>query len=217
MSEYVPTRNVVQIGLHNGASYIYLTRSGWVKECKALDKLNQLPEQFMDNPAPFRFYGVDCAPESIAYVASDHKGNERCRFLCAGVSDSFYCNWKLAQPLDWHKIEINSSIGYLMVPMKELPRLLDIQSIDVLAVDIDGYEYLIFNDIRTWNILPKFITIELHPFRVPEYRRSIDDISLPHLLSQLCDRMIDLGYKQHGYFEHNHESGVYEIQFLIGE
>lgn len=212
MSQIVLRRNVVQIGLHNSASYIHLARNGWIDLHKTLDKLLQLPKHFMDNPAPFNFYGVDCSPESIQHCASAYSDHERVKFLCAGVSDSFYCNWELAEPFDWHRLEINTNVGYLMIPMKELPRILGIQHIDILAVDIDGYEHLIFKEMCDWEVFPLYITVELHGFHVPEHRRSISDRDACYLFPVLVETICDCGYKLHNHFKK--DEGVQEAQFI---
>ena len=157
-------RTVMQIGLHTSFEWAYLTRQNWPAGYH--HDFHILPSSFTADPSPFAFYGIDCSPESISYCASKSEewGFTDCKFICIGISDTATSKGKWSwKKQGWHTIDINvTSIEYLFVPIPLLIEMLGLASLDVLALDIDNYEYIVLRTIATWPIKPYFISVEVH-------------------------------------------------------
>ena len=157
-------RNVMQIGLHTSIEWAYLTWEDWVHGAR--HPFQVLPEVLAVDPSPFAYYGVDVVPESIVYCSEKAKkrGYSNCKFVCAGVSDisgsKGESKW---EKQDWHSIDINcDNIEYLFLPIPSLIEMLCLDALDVLALDIDKYEYKVLQNIKDWAIKPRFMSIEVH-------------------------------------------------------
>ena len=161
-------RTVIQLGLYTTALWTYLTRDDWVDYMR--NELDQpqdiLPEFFTEDPTPFQFYGVDVEPESIAHVANSdrYKDFSNIMWICTGISDDYY----LMQPTSryngakWYQFSTANKM-HVYITMKHLIDSISPETFDVLAIDIDGYEHYIFDDMENWSILPTYITMEYHP------------------------------------------------------
>ena len=139
--------NVVQIGLFETCEYQYLTNSDW-RQIRPPDPLKQIPNCF--NSEYYHYVGIDKEPNNIKYC-SEIYGNEQTTFITS-------------------KIVTISDLKNSLKP-------LDIHAIDVLAVDIEGYEKTLF--AKDWHIdmLPiKFIAVEYHPQFTPGEFRERDSI-----------------------------------------
>lgn len=190
-------RTVIQLGLHTSAGWAYLARDDWREIHDERIEIQKVPDCFLDDPTPFRYFGLDCCPESIDYVAvRQQEYAPSAKFMCLGVSDKAYTNvgfgWNRWQDCGWHSIELHKNVVYLFLPFSMILRLLEIESLDILVMDIDGYEYLVFNDVQYWHTLPKCIVMELHDFNLPEDRgrRTFGEVK-PELLNKLTG----YGYK----------------------
>ena len=211
-------RTVIQLGLYTSAFWTYLTREDWVDyRRKKLDQpQNILPEFFTKDPAPFQFYGVDVEPESIAHVANSrhYKNLPNITWICAGISDDHY----LMKPTsrydraEWYQFPTHNRM-HVYITMKHLINSISPETLDVLAIDIDGYEHYIFNDMENWSILPTYITIEYHPFGIDRENREAVKREEAH--DNLIATIVGNGYK-HLDPVIKHEAGrpVEEMQFL---
>ena len=196
-------RNVIQIGLHRSAEYAYLSRPDWIDiyRKRHQDKLHRfeiLPESFFHDPSEFRYVGIDLCPESVSYVASKYADDyPNARFMCGGVSDRSYTidNWDQAENLGDY-LDINRNIIYPFFDMPTWIDLLRMSALDILAIDVEGYEHFIFNNISSWKVLPKFISLEVHQLRyvIDSERRGLPEYS-KDLYPKLKSQILDCGYK----------------------
>ena len=215
-------RTCVQLGLNTSAFWIYLTRSDWVDYMKKIcnDRPHQiLPEFFTKDPTPFKFYGVDIEPESIAHVVNSdrYKGFTNVTWICAGISDAHY----LMRPTsrycgdEWYNFSVHNKM-HVYITMKHLINQISPPTFDVFALDVDGYEHYIFNDMKEWSILPTFITIELHsPAMIQEENRKY--VGKAESQEILISKIIGSGYKFLEPImkdETNKTTGIQEMRFL---
>ncbi len=211
-------RTVIQLGLHTSALWTYLTRENWVDYMRnRLDnQANVLPEFFTEDPAPFQFYGVDVEPESIVHVInkSRYKNLSNVTWICAGISDDHY----LMKPtprydgVEWYQFSTQNRM-HVYITMKHLIDAISPETFDVLAVDIDGYEHYIFNDMEKWSILPTYITIEYHGLGFDGEHRKIVEREEAH--DNLIATIVRSGYRHlDSVIKYEEGSSVEEIQFL---
>ncbi len=152
--------NAVQIGLFETCEYQYLTNSNW-RNMSQDNPLKQLPPCF--NSEYYHYIGLDKEPNNTKYCSKNYS-NERTTFITAKI--------------------------VTMSDLKNSLTSLDIDAIDVLAVDIEGYEKTLFaNDWHIDMIPVKFIAVEYHPQFTPGEFRERDSI---HDFSQ---NFSNIGYK----------------------
>ena len=195
-------RTVIQLGLHTSAEWIYLSnKEGWVDDYPPKREYEEVPAFFQDDPEPFRYFGVDYAPESIAYVANKYPSlTYHADFICCGISDRIYSSlqhsktWWVGQ--SWYFIDIFPHIIYPFIPLSVLFRMLNLNSVDILAMDIDGYEHIVLADIDNWEILPKLIVVEVHGGLAPsEKHRPEYKINEDIMLSTMVSKLEKNGYE----------------------
>lgn len=125
---------VVQIGLADTCEYHYLSYSDWRSRMQKQNRLKHIPPAIACDR--FRYIGIDSDPDSI----------ERCSKKYHENSPTF----------------INQAI----LSPKQLQGILlehGVDRIDVLAVDVEGYEKLIFP--QNWHhdlMNPRYIAVEIH-------------------------------------------------------
>ena len=115
---------------------------------------------------------------------------------------------------DGTETELSFKIGTMwcpFMPMRDLITALDLSSFDVLAIDVDGYEHVIFQDMGSWRLTPTYITLEAHDKSLfPEDRKD----SIPDTFHEdLIQRIAQLGYNLINA-EEKHNGNVTELQFL---
>ena len=197
-------RTIVQVGLHTSAELIGYTADDWTAKHNSFDGWTQLPENFVKDPSPFFYYGLDCCPESVDYVAKRyrHINHDRAKFICAGISDTFYTNVEFGSEQfvnqTWHspELDLQSNIIYIFLPLQVLFKLLKIEKLDVLALDIEGYEYYALADICEWQIYPKLLIVEFHHKMLlsDENRESKYGDRREDILPQLLNDIYSCGY-----------------------
>ena len=212
-------RNVIQIGLHQSLEFLYLTESDWRKyyldpsQMHSVNEFERIPYDFLPDPEPFRYYGVDCCPESIVHLAPQIASNPNARLICCGISDSFYgiADWNQAENLgDW--LHINHNIVYPCVTMPMLFELLSIDDLAILALDIEGYEYFVLDTIKDWPFLPKFISVEVHNVSyISEKDRAIYGCQIEEVQPALIEKLMSCGYELVGKGQ---EYGQSYLKFL---
>ena len=171
-------RSIIQIGLHTSANWKFLTEENWLDYFTGKRKFRgnpeipeefRIPDFFLKDPEPFNFYGIDVDPESIAHVINKFENTDKNRvnWICAGIDD--YINLKKTphryKRKDGKKkyYKFNLENKYLLfITMEELLKNLSLETFDILALDIDGYEHIIFDNMSSWCILPTLITVEYH-------------------------------------------------------
>ena len=133
------------------------TDDDWTIKHSSFREWAQISEDFLKDPSPFLYYGLDCCPESIDHVAKRYRDKERAKFLCVGIGDNVYTNvdfsWESFANKDWHHLDIKTNIIYIFLPLQMLFKLLKIEKLDVLALDVDGYEYHALEDISEWKYI----------------------------------------------------------------
>lgn len=196
-------RTAIQMGLGRYTEYLYLSYPNWSEIPDSQHPWVSVPESLKENTEPFRYYGLDINPESIALLANMHYDNENASFMCVGVGE----RQNILEPDD--KITdggypfLKGRINFLVMPFSDIIRMLDISDISVLAVDVDGYEPGLVRDMRKWDILPTYITMEMH------YDKD--------MCSRLCQDIQSYGYELTGIVDHIPDPQgriVQEYQFL---
>ena len=127
---------VVQIGLDKKCEYHYLTFSNWKCRMQDQHRLNRIPIEIFLYKS-FRYIGIDLCPESIQLCSEKYPENSP-TFITA-------------------KIESAKGLQHILQDQ-------GVTYIDILAVDIEGYEKLLFAE--NWNfdmMLPRYIAVEFHP------------------------------------------------------
>lgn len=159
----------------------------------------KIPRAYYEDPTPFRYYGLDVCPESIDHVAKRYRDIENAKFICAGLSDGVYTNkdfsWDPWANFDWHHLDIKTNTIYIFFSLPMLLELLKIDHLDILALDIDGYEHFVLNDIHNWKILPDLICCELHGLRTPEVDRPNYAQHSHELFPALLELLKSFGYE----------------------
>lgn len=165
-------RSIIQIGLHEAAQWSFLAEHNWLDYFEGKKHFNnkptmpseyQIPHFFLEDSEPFNFYGIDVDPESVAYLCNRYRHRKRVNWICVGVDNSIHLKKMPDRYKNSNYYKYNLENKYLVfITMKELLESLRLKTLDILAVDIDGYEHVIFENMRAWCLLPTFITVEYH-------------------------------------------------------
>ena len=158
----------VQIGLHESCEWAFLTQINWKEQWLH----HKLPNIFPDI-TNWNYIGIDINPVSIAKMSKAYNLNKKCTFICSGIGSS-------------RSISRNPTDGFLphniISPFITLGEILyRFGNIDILALDIEGGEYQIFNSLDFLDI--PMICVEIH---------KISNNAVPQ---QLSDKIVSLGYK----------------------
>ena len=130
-------RTCIQIGLHRSAEYAYLINPTWQIYVPD-DPLKTLPCELRKTAGQWRYIGVDRNPASIAYMKEQYGYNPNMHWVCTTVG-----------------------LGTEQVSIDNLIRMYRIDSLDVLAIDIEGGEQIILKDF-SWEIKPHYLAVEVH-------------------------------------------------------
>lgn len=151
----------LKIGLDVGAEYSYLVKDNW-KEIAASGEGDEhrIPVFDVDR---WNYYGVDANPRSIAHCVERYKDlNERVHFITAAVADaSKLVGLHLKGPQSGIMNGLNSRVLTPAYSLDDLLAHLAISSLEILALDVEGSEYMIF-EAYSWRIKPVFMDIEVH-------------------------------------------------------
>ena len=143
----------IQLGLHNTAEYLYLTEDNW-KDIE-VDALNRVPHSGVDE---WCYYGIDAEGESISMMLRQHVHNPRAIWIQSYIAPG---PTQLVKYKLFGGNEPRPSYFAPTISFDKMLSELNIKRIDVLAVDIEGTEYELF-EAYGWNIKPRFISVELH-------------------------------------------------------
>lgn len=209
-------RTAIQLGLGIWSEYLYLTMDDWTGFDCPLDWVD-VPDFFKEDPQGFMYYGIDVDPQSIALLSNKNYANTRATWICAGVSDKFELTQEdlnsQAQPI------LHNRTTYLLVPFGEILKAINPPTFDVLAVDIEGFEYKMVDDMADWHILPTYITLEVFMKDGPnDYGYSgYEDLTNGEFFEA---RLGELGYNLSGVVPHLYrdtdewDSRLHEFQFV---
>lgn len=177
-------RNIIQVGLYKWAEWAYLTQNDWTTLMPDLKKTHHLPAFYMDNPEPFRYFGVDVSPSSIKHCQEVYKDYQNTYFIACGIGENFSVenvqnrNYSKETTGAWYDyIDEKYNTLFVFAPFSFILHNLGIQDVAVLALDIDGYEVELLSDIKNWEIKPELISLEMsidYPIRT-EYQLLINE------------------------------------------
>ena len=122
----------IQIGLDFTAEMNYLSRDDWKDQIGNQVVDKRIPEISYKDIESWRFIGVDSNQDSVDRLSEQYPKQE---FICADI-------------------KIGSDLKKLMEDN-------NIDSIDVLVMDLEGEEYNVLNSYNK-DILPKFLSVECH-------------------------------------------------------
>ena len=145
----------VQIGLHSTAEYLYLAKPNWLTIMKEQVELKRLPTSLTDGIQSWRYYGVDCDVGSIVKMMEKY-GN---------VTSASWVQAAVGLPTDQlMKLRSYFVRGHFLgfaCSLQRLFRMLNLQQVDVLNIDVEGYEIQIFENYD-WVIKPRYVSVEVH-------------------------------------------------------
>ncbi len=145
----------VQIGLHDTAEFLYLTKPNWKSDIVSQDILKQIPNDIADKYTTWRYYGIDSDVGSIAKMLQKYGNPPSTHWVHAAVG----------MPSDMYmKLRSYLPNGYFYgfgCSLQRLFRMLNITQVDVLVIDIEGGEIRLFDDYD-WHIFPSYISVEVH-------------------------------------------------------
>lgn len=145
----------VQIGLHLTAEFLYLAHGNWRELMGEQVEMKRLPMSMVEGFQSWRYYGVDSDVASIGKMLEKY-GN---------VSNSNWVHAAVGMHSD-QLMKLSSHIagGHFLGFACSLQRLfgmLNLRQVDVLNIDVEGYEIQIFEDYD-WVIKPRYISVEVH-------------------------------------------------------
>ena len=184
----------VQIGLHKTTEYLYL-----------VNPIFQESKQPPAVPEPLKkfdkwiYYGIDVDPCSICEMLNRYPKHPDIHWIAAGISAST----KVLKYNSWYIGESRNHPPFhaAALTFDSLIDGLQLQKIDVLAIDIEGTELELFENY-SWRIKPQFIAVESH-------KEQHDT-----LISMICSK----GYKNIVNKGTNYRDGKYytrELQFTL--
>ena len=165
------TGTCLQIGLDGIAEYIYLTHPNWKDHMHAhIEPLKHVPKAL--DYKEWQYFGVDVNPTSIDFMAYRYR-LKNAKFIIAcvkGDNKVGFVNYVISRIAgDIYKknvtYELNNDLVQtcyvVKMSLSTLINLLGLQTLDVLAVDIEGTEQEIFENYD-WKIKPRYISVEMH-------------------------------------------------------
>ena len=206
---------VVQMGLGDASEYRYLAHDNWLSKLEKQREVFRIPEA-LHHIEEWEYFGIDCSPNAIAHhLANQHDaerttyGNpDRTKWVCACVHGTE----RLLKQRDWMDAE-QRKFYTSCVTLDELLQNLPINRVDVLAMDVEGSEYSIFDNYK-WTYFPTYIAVEAHKFLITDEARRFDyEASLRRLRTKISSRGYSLIYQE----STNTDAGEYatrELQFL---
>ena len=138
----------MQIGLHATAEMVYLTESDWRAQIAEQPLVNQVPDIF-DYPK-WIYFGIDCDPGSVILQEAKYR-----------YEDAYWMCAKIAPESNFTHSFVRNHLLVPSLSFSSLLKLLDLDRIDVLKMDIEGCELEIFESYD-FKIRPRFLSIETH-------------------------------------------------------
>ena len=166
-------KTCVQIGLNHSAEYMYLANNTLrVEDVVELphDLPPPLPEGIVVEP--YKYWGVDCDPDSIAFLAKKFPPHPNVCYVCCHliprgaqlVESSIFFGSYHGTGQKIYSGGVSLSLLFRGLAQHHLEFTEDIE---FLAMDIEGAEYEVF-ETYDWILKPKVIRIEGHSIGSPE-------------------------------------------------
>lgn len=180
--------NVVQIGICGAAEYAYLSESNWRDVMDNIIPEKRIPQELFGHER-FEFHGVDCDVASIAFMSKLHphcywypyfvtSSEEKASQKYTYASDLY----GLAHPeipadvRKWARDNLSINVCIEKITLSELfADKIEVSHIDVLAMDIEGYEVETFCNYD-WKIKPTFIAVEFHYLWIDITQQDFEDL-----------------------------------------
>ena len=156
-------RTCLQIGLQRTAEYAYLAEEGWLG-ADVEDDLKTLPDFLKADPSPFRYIGVDRDFYSLQQLSKEYPEVRYNDIVARTWCHAYIRGDKTPSTRVHYSSLYQTEPSWICVPTITFSHLLAslrLKEIDVLAMDIEGFEYEIFRDYD-WQLKPKFIAVEAH-------------------------------------------------------
>lgn len=183
----------IQIGLFKTAEFSYLGHKDW-RERIPVDPLKCVPETVQSSIGQWRYFGVDACPRAVSRLAQDFYTIPNAALIHACVKGT---------PNRLTKIglfrEAPHFVKSFSITLDMLVDALEIDRLDVLAIDIEGNEYEVLQGY-SFRLRPRFLTVESHE---PQF----------HWENRLAHYIKSLGYKLINEQMTNHGNTI-EYQFL---
>ena len=160
--------NAVQIGLDRSAELLFLTLDNWKEWFPGSHQMVNCPDDLFEDIDEWNYFGADQNLYSIAHVLDAYSEPaskdirqqymNRSKWLCVNVLGSN----------SLHQVDIWGFRGHeykIFVPslsLSELFQNFELETVDILMVDIEGGEFEVFKEYD-WKIKPRFLSIEMHP------------------------------------------------------
>ena len=169
----------IQIGLGWTAEYDYLAEDDWKSKMQDNHQNFHIPV-FLHKYNKWQYYGIDADGDSIAYLIKSKDKRDNVQWIQAAVS---YSETKLLE-INHNRFHMNPFFDTCLVPTIEfdkLIKLLEIEQISVLVIDIEGGEIDLLN-FYSWDIKPEYIAVEVHA----NHNHTIEG------LDYNCDQVLDI-------------------------
>ena len=147
----------LQIGLMTGTELEYLAEPNWEHEIKPHF---QVPQDIINLYPEWEYYGVDADPCSIAFLLQNKPTHPNIHYIqaCLGATREIvsFPSW-----LSVENVEIEPPKTFLTptISLNSLIHLLPVNTIDVLWLDIEGYELSVLSSYN-WEVRPKYLSVE---------------------------------------------------------
>jgi len=157
---YTKHATAVQIGIDKYPELYYLALDNWSENHQATgDHIYQnIPKDFGEK---WKLYAVDMNPASIDIVQRLYP-LKRIEYVCAALTDGesrVYEN--KANPHQQAMLSDDYEFHVAAITLRELFEGLGLKDVEVLMIDIDGFEYSVINSYD-WSLKPKMIILEIH-------------------------------------------------------
>ena len=178
--------SAVQIGIDQHAELQYLVEPEW-RSRNPRGKFFGMPSE-LESIHTWKLYAVDCLASSIDNTQrrNNLKGIE---WICASIGSEKNRimrppQYNIDSPMFWSQKPASSA----QITLSELFEGLGLKKVDVLMLDIEGYEFEVFKEYD-WRIKPKYIILEIHTSHDLQIRSS------GILPSDLIGLIVDQGYE----------------------
>lgn len=203
----------VQIGIQDSADFAYLADRDWQSKMETEPPLKSVPEAVADGIERWEYYGIDADCVWIAEMLKrDHPPNTHWIQAFIAAADGRVCEFE--SMMSETRIRPFATVS---VTLDTLLQDLEITNVDVLAVDVEGAEFDVF-EAYDWSIKPRYITVECHG------DRQVTNVANEKLLDQNVGEMIDFlktkGYDcTHKAYTNRNSTGncTAEVQFLLAD
>ena len=166
--------NCIQIGIDQSAEYTYLVGCP-----DSNDSLIWKPPDYNSSPQ-WDYYGVDANP--LCILDWNKKQIPQTKWINvflakeAGIAETF----EIGNIRSEHVSELGNNLYIGKITLSQLIRNLGLNNIEILVMDIEGYELEVFYEYD-WQIKPRYLIVETHS-------------------NQTCEALCQL-FRNHGYNE----------------